>query len=362
MNFTKHEKIMIECLELATRGRGYVSPNPLVGCIIIKNNQIIGKGYHRQFGGNHAEIEAILDAKSKGFTLKGSTLYVNLEPCSHYGKTPPCVDRILQEKIKRVIIGTSDPNPIVNGRSIRKLRENGVEVITDVLANESKDLNKFFFKYITTGLPYVALKIAQSLDGKIALPDFSSKYITSNESLKEVHRLRSIYDAVLIGKNTILYDNPALTVRLVKGRNPNRIILDSNNSLPSDRKVFTDNFVHKTYVVTSNKVLNKKTKNLKPFVNYILMNGPHFNLSTVLKRLAKIGIASVLVEGGKSMFSQFIQSKYFDELIIFISPKIIGQGISSFDDFKINNLSKAVSLTITELENRGNDILIHLKK
>lgn len=358
----KHEKIMAECLELARKGHGYVSPNPLVGCVIIKDNRIIGKGYHRQFGANHAEVEAILDARNKGFTLKGSTLYVNLEPCVHYGKTPPCVDRILQEKIKRVIIGTPDPNPLVNGKGIRKLRANGVEVITNVLAEDSKNLNKFFFKYITTGLPYVTLKVAQSLDGKIALHNFSSKYITSNESLKEVHRLRSVYDAVLVGKNTVLYDNPSLTVRLVNGRNPYRIILDSTNSLPPDRKVFTDKYIHKTYIITSNKALNKKVKSLKPFVNYISITDTHFNLSTILKRLARLEITSILVEGGKSVFSQFIQSRYLDELIIFISPKIIGQGISSFDNFKIDNLKHTKNLIITELRNCGSDIFIQLKK
>ncbi|MGB9696788.1 MAG: bifunctional diaminohydroxyphosphoribosylaminopyrimidine deaminase/5-amino-6-(5-phosphoribosylamino)uracil reductase RibD [Ignavibacteria bacterium] len=359
---TKHEKIMAECLKLARKGEGYVSPNPLVGCIIMKDGHIIGKGYHHHFGGNHAEIEAILDAKSKGFKPKDSILYVNLEPCVHHGKTPPCVDRILQEKIKKVVIGTPDPNPIVKGKGIRKLREKGVEVITNVLVDESKDLNKFFFKYITTSLPYITLKVAQSLDGKIALHNFSSKYITSNESLKEVHRLRSIYDAVLVGKNTVLYDNPSLTVRLIKGRSPNRIILDSTNCLPADRKVFTDKYIHKTYVMVSTKALNKNVNPLKPFVNYIPIAGSHFNLSTVLKKLARLGIASVLIEGGKSVFSQFIQSKYFDELIIFISPKIVGQGISSFDDFKIDNLKQTKNLTITELRKLGNDIFIHLKK
>lgn len=358
----KHKEIMAECLKIARKGEGYVSPNPLVGCIIVKNGNIIGKGYHKQFGANHAEVEAILDAKSKGFDLKGSTLYVNLEPCLHYGKTPPCVDRILQEKIKKVVIATPDPNPLVNGKGIRKLRANGVEVILNVLRDESKDLNKFFFKYITTGLPYVTLKVAQSLDGKIALHNFSSKYITSELSLKEVHRLRSIYDAVLVGKNTVFYDNPSLTVRLIDGRNPRRIILDRNNSLPPDKKVFTDRYAHLTYVLVSAQVLNKNTKTLKPFVNYIPLKESYFNLSTILKKLARLGIASILVEGGKSVFSQFIKSKYFDELIFFISPKIIGQGISSFDDFKIDNLRKAKNLTIAGINNYGNDIFLHLKK
>ena len=206
-------------IEIAKKGRGNVSPNPLVGCIIVKDERIIGAGYHEKYGENHAEINAINSAKE---SIEGSTLFVNLEPCSHQGLTPPCVDKIIENKIKRVVIGTLDMNPLVCGNGIKKLKAAGIDVKAGILENECTALNKFFFKHITKKIPYVTLKIAQTLDGKIADRKGDSKWISSLLSRRYVHELRSKYDAVLIGLGTVLKDNPSLTVRLTEGRNPRK--------------------------------------------------------------------------------------------------------------------------------------------
>ena len=244
-------------IEIAKKGEGNVSPNPLVGCVIIKDNRIIGAGYHQKFGEDHAEINAI---NSSAESLEGSTLYVNLEPCSHFGKTPPCVDRIIKEKIKRVVIGTLDINPLVSGNGVKALKKAGIEVKVGILEKECIELNKFFFKFITNMLPYVTLKAAQTLDGMIADKNNYSEWISSSESRKYVHWLRARYDAVLIGSETARIDNPKLTVRMVEGRNPYRVVLDSSLKLKSDLNLFKSNSDNKTIVITSEKNKSKLKK------------------------------------------------------------------------------------------------------
>ena len=333
-----------ECIELAKKGAGYVSPNPLVGCIIVKNGEIIGKGYHKKFGEAHAEVNAINNAKKNGYSLTNSTLYINLEPCSHFGKTPPCAELIIKEKISKVIIGIKDPNPEVNGKGIAKLRKAGIKVEYGILRKECEELNKFFIKNITKKIPYVTLKVAQSIDGKIALKNNKSKYITCENSLKLVHKLRSEYDAVLIGKNTALLDNPSLTVRLVKGRNPYRIVIDKDSKLPQHLKIFTDKDSDRTIIINS----PLKNKNI-PLIN-------------ILKALHDLNIASVLVEGGANIFSQFVEKNLFDDIYFIIAPKIIGDGISAFRDFKITTLSKTKNLFLYNSFKSGVDLILHFKK
>jgi diaminohydroxyphosphoribosylaminopyrimidine deaminase / 5-amino-6-(5-phosphoribosylamino)uracil reductase len=340
----KDNKFFInECIKLAKNGAGYVSPNPLVGCIIVKNGKIIGKGYHKIFGKAHAEVNAINDAKRKKHNLENSTLFVNLEPCSHFGKTPPCTDLIIKEKINRVVIGIKDPNPKINGKGIKILKAAGIKVEYKISKNECEDLNKFFIKYVTKNIPYVTLKIAQSIDGKIALDNNKSKYITGKESLKFVHELRSKYDAVLIGKNTAILDNPSLTVRLVKGRNPYRIVIDKDSELPKHLKIFTDKNSDKTIVINSPQ--NKK-----------------ISLINILKTLYELNISSVLVEGGANIFSQFVENNLFDDIYFVIAPKIIGDGISSFRDFKITTLSKSKNIFLQKSFLSGNDLILYYKK
>lgn len=333
---------MSECIKLAKNGFGQVSPNPLVGCIIVKKGKIIGKGFHKKFGGMHAEVNAIENAKKNGHDIKNSEMYINLEPCSHYGKTPPCTDLIIKEKISRVIIGMKDPNPEVNGKGISKLKKAGIKVECGVLEKECKELNRFFIKFVTKKIPYVTLKIAQSLDGKIALKNKESKYITGKESLKFVHGLRGKYDAVLIGKNTALLDNPSLTVRLVKGRNPYRIVIDKNSSLPENLKLFTDKDSDKTII------LNSTGKKKIPLKN-------------ILKALYEMNISSVLIEGGANVFSQFLKENLFDDIYLFIAPKIIGEGLSAFGDYKITTLSKSKELFLYNSLLSGKDMVLRLK-
>jgi diaminohydroxyphosphoribosylaminopyrimidine deaminase / 5-amino-6-(5-phosphoribosylamino)uracil reductase len=332
-----------ECIKLAKKGAGYVSPNPLVGCIIVKNGNIIGKGFHKKFGEAHAEVNAINNAKKNGFNLTNSTLYINLEPCSHFGKTPPCTDLIVKEKISKVIIGIKDPNTEVNGKGINKLRKAGIKVEYGILKKECEELNKFFIKNITNKIPYVTIKIAQSIDGRIALNNNKSKYITCEDSLKFVHKLRSEYDAVLIGKNTALLDNPSLTVRMIKGRNPYRIVIDKNSKLPEHLKIFTDKNSDKTIIINS-----PQNKNI-PLIN-------------ILKALHDLNISSVLVEGGANVFSQFVEKNLFDDIYFIVAPKIIGDGIPAFRDFKITTLSKTKKLFLNNSFLSGEDLVIHYKK
>ena len=288
-------------LEIAKKGTGEVSPNPLVGCLLVKNDRIIGAGYHQKYGANHAEINAFENAKEP---VEGSTMFINLEPCSHYGKTPPCADKIIEKKIKRVVIGTLDMNPLVSGNGVKKLKAAGIDVRVGVLEKHCIDLNKFFFKYITKKTPYVSLKAAQTLDGKIADKNGESQWISSLPSRKFVHKLRSNYDAVLIGAGTVEKDDPSLTVRLTDGRNPYRVILDGELKLKTSKKLFTRNSDHKTILVTSIK--NEKKSKVKKLhsLGVKIIFAPedkegNLNLKRVLKELAVHRIASLLVEGGR---------------------------------------------------------------
>lgn len=347
-------------LEIAKRGTGKVSPNPLVGCVITKNGKIIGAGYHSEFGKDHAEINAINSSREK---LDGSALYVNLEPCAHQGNTPPCVDRIIEEKIKKVIIGTRDPNPLVSGKGIKKLKEAGIEVVEGVLKQECEELNRFFFKFIPKQQPFVTLKVAVTLDGKIADVKSNSKWISGPESRKYVHAMRNNYDAVLIGARTALSDDPELTVRYTEGRNPYRIVLDSKLKLPSGLKVFQENSDRKTIVITTEAGSGKKNK-LKKLdklgVNVITVKknrNDRIHLKSLLRELGRNNITSVMVEGGSGIFTSFIKNKLFDDITIFISPKILGNGIPVVNKLGIESISKSFNLKLKHSEVIGEDIL-----
>lgn len=358
---TKDEKLMLKSITLAKKGKGFVSPNPLVGCVIVKDGEIAGKGYHKEFGKAHAEVNAVNDAKNKGIIVKGSDLYVNLEPCSHIGKTLPCADLLITEKVSRVFIGMKDPFEKVNGSGIRKLRNAGIKVVTGILEDECKELNKFFIKSVTSQLPYITLKIAQSIDGKIALNNFSSKWITGDSSRKYVHKLRSEYDAVLVGSNTAKYDDPSLDVREIKGRDPYRIVIDRDLKLSGNLKIFSDNNKNRTITLTGmanrSKVISNSIKTL-----FIKEKSGKLDLKDALKKLFKLNIASVLVEGGANLYSQFIRNDLFDDVYVFIAPKIIGKGISSFGDFEISSLNRAKSLNTIFTKSFDKDTLIYYKK
>ncbi len=357
-----HEYYIKECIKLAKKGIGYVSPNPLVGSVIVKNNQIIGKGFHKVFGQSHAEVNAIIDAKKNGYNLNGTSLYVNLEPCNHFGKTPPCTEAIIKDKIRNVIIGMNDPNKNVSGNGIKKLKESGINVTSGILEKECEELNKFFVKYITKSTPYVTLKIAQSIDAKIALNNFKSKWITNDESRIFVHKLRSRYDSVLIGKNTAIYDNPSLTVRGTKGRNPFRFVIDRKGSLPSDLNLYTDENFLNTYTFISSKYSELKKISAKE-INKIFLKEINHNipLKEILKSIFKLEIASILVEGGGNLFSRFINEDLFDDVYFIVAPKIIGKGISYSGDFELNRLSESKFLNLDKVITSNGDIILYYK-
>lgn len=347
-------------LELAKRGIGKVSPNPLVGCVITRNDKIIGAGFHAKYGEEHAEINAINSSQE---SLEGATLYVNLEPCSHYGNTSPCVDRIINEKIKRVVIGTLDINPVVNGKGIKKLKSAGIEVKTGVLERECEELNKFFFKFIAKKVPYITLKAATTLDGKIADINAKSEWISSEESRKYVHSLRNKYDAVLIGANTALIDNPLLTVRHIEGRNPWRVVLDPELKLPVDLSLFRKNYDQRTIIVLCEKGLKKKRKLAQlensgvKTIKAKRTDENFIDLKYLLKELAKIKITSILVEGGSKILTSFIKEKLFDDLILFISPKMLGDGISVVQNLGISSIKKSLNLKLKKCDVLDSDIV-----
>ncbi|MFZ1321356.1 MAG: bifunctional diaminohydroxyphosphoribosylaminopyrimidine deaminase/5-amino-6-(5-phosphoribosylamino)uracil reductase RibD [Ignavibacteria bacterium] len=352
---THDERFMRVCIGLAKKGKGMVSPNPLVGSVVVKNNQIIGKGYHKKFGEAHAETNAVADAEKKGFKIKGASVYVNLEPCAHIGKTPSCAEFLVSKKVKEVFIGMKDPYSEVNGKGIEILKKSGIKVKTGILEKECIELNKFFIKFVTKNLPYVTLKIAQSIDGIIALNNFESKYITGSDSRKFVHKMRSEYDAVLIGKNTALKDDPSLNVRDIKGRDPLRIVIDRDNSLSQNLKIFSDHNIDKTFVITKKSAEKNKGKK-----NLLFMVNDHriFKLKSILKLLHGFNVSSILVEGGSVLFSQFIKENLFDDIYFFIAPRITGKGISPFDGIEITSLENSVDLTTEFTKRIGTDILI----
>ena len=352
-------------IEIAKKGIGKVSPNPLVGAVIIKNERIIGAGYHEKFGEAHAEINAINSARE---SLEGSTLYINLEPCSHFGKTPPCVDKIIESKIKRVVIGTLDMNPITSGKGVKKLKSAGIEVKVGVLDKECVKLNKAFFKYITKKMPYVSIKAAQTIDGKIADLNGASKWISCTQSRKYVHNLRAGYDAVLVGAGTVKKDNPSLTVRLVEGRNPKRIILDTGLNLKTTYRIFSRNSDKNLIVVTSKNSQSKirKTNTLRQLgvqLVYAKENeSGQLDLKSVLEELAKVQISSILVEGGSELITSFISQKLYDDIFLFISPRMLGEGKPVTGNLGIRSIHKALQFNIENYTKIGDDLLLELKK
>jgi len=332
---------MANALHLAHKGSGYVSPNPLVGCVVVKNGTIVGRGFHKYFGGPHAEVYALRQA---GKNAKGATLYVNLEPCNHFGKTPPCTDLIIKKGIRRVVIGMKDPNPLVSGKGIAQLRKSKIKVDVGVLQSECKKLNEIFTKFITTHKPFVALKIAQTINGKLSLESKKSKWITSVPSRNLVHKL---------------------TVRNVHGRNPIRVIIDGPLSVNIKSKIFSQK--GKTILFVSTKIVKKKKNKLiylqNKGVNVIALPSDekyYIKINNILKVLAEKGIASILVEGGAEIFREFMKTKLVDKVYIFIAPLI-----TSYGDVSLTEWTKEqffLRLRNLEVRNIKDDIFIEAYK
>ncbi|GAB4177817.1 MAG: bifunctional diaminohydroxyphosphoribosylaminopyrimidine deaminase/5-amino-6-(5-phosphoribosylamino)uracil reductase RibD [Calditrichia bacterium] len=333
-------------IDLAANGKGQTSPNPMVGCVIVKDGHVIGEGYHQKFGQKHAEIEAIDNASA---SVEGATLYCNLEPCCNgipNKKTPPCTNRIISEKIKKVVIANPDPNPYVNGKGIRELKQAGIEVVVGVESHKAGILNEAYFKYMRTKTPFVHVKIAQSLDGSIATHTGDSKYITNHSALELVHEIRYEVDGILVGLQTIIQDNPFLTQRLRPGKQPYRIILDEKLKIPLDAHVVTDDYVDRTIIITTPAHSKKNRKILEQSGITILevdaTPAKEVDIYQALTKLGEIPITHLLVEGGSRIFTNFIKEKLVDKLTLFVAPKIIGNGIPSIGDLGIDRLEEAI--------------------
>ncbi len=313
----EHDRYMRRALELAGLGVGHVSPNPLVGCVIVHDGTIIGEGWHKKFGEAHAEVNAVNAVKDKGL-LPGSSVYVNLEPCSHFGKTPPCADLLVQQRVGRVFVSNLDPNPLVAGSGIRKLRDAGIEVISGVLQSEGKMLNRRFFTFMEKNRPYVILKWAETADGFIAHENYESKWISNEYSRQLVHRWRSEEDAVLVGTRTAQHDNPELTVRSWSGRNPVRVVFDRFLRLSDSLHVFDRSQPTLCY----NLLKHEEGKNLLR-----VRVGEENFWTDMLTDLHKRGIQSVMVEGGAQTLETFISGGWWDEARVFRATRLFEKGI-----------------------------------
>lgn len=353
------EEYMKLAIKLAAKGRGYASPNPMVGAVIVKNGRIIGRGYHQCCGENHAEVNAIADAKGKA---AGSTLYVTLEPCCHSGKTPPCTDLIIRHKIRRVVIAAADSNPLVSCRGIACLENAGIEVTRGVLEAESRRLNEVFFHFMETGLPFITVKYAQTLDGRIATATGNSQWISSPASLKFAHQLRAEHDAILVGIGTVLRDNPTLTVRLVRGRNPLRVVADSGLATPADANVMRNLSDPPTLIATTRKPSDPGYQKLSEAGARLITVAPdrknHVDLKKLFQMLAAENISSVLIEGGAGIITSALCQGLVNRMVVVTAPKILGRGIEAVGDLNIRDLQDAKMLSVRSLSKKGPDIIM----
>lgn len=358
MNETRFMKL---ALELAKTTKGQTAPNPAVGAVLVNNGEIVGVGTHLKAGEAHAEIHAIDMAGKKA---QKATLYVTLEPCSHFGKTPPCVEKIIQANIKRVVIATLDPNPSVAGTGVQKLKEAGIDVEVGICEMEARKINEDFFHYITKKRPYVTVKTAMTIDGKIATSTGESKWITSEEARRDVHRYRHLHDAILVGIGTILKDNPKLTTRLPEGgKHPIRIVLDSRLRTPLDAFVIQDHSVP-TWIVVNRSADEEKKQQFKRFEHVKLIEMDDVkNLHQLMDILGRLEITSLFVEGGANVNNSFLQAKLIDQFIFYIAPKVFGGSDTPtcFEGKGIERLKDAMELNIESVETVGNDLKIIAK-
>lgn len=353
---------MHRTIELAKLGWGKTRPNPLVGAVIVKDDKIISEGYHHHYGGDHAEVDAL---KKICFDAEGATIYVNLEPCSHHGKTPPCVDAIIRSKIKRVVVGTLDPNPKVAGRGISILRDKGIEVTVGILEPEAIELNEVFIKYITTGTPFCILKTAMTLDGKLATANGDSKWITNEESRSYVHKLRDRFAGIMVGAATVIQDNPVLNTRIPgkEANQPTRIIVDSSCRIPIDSIVIQTAKAQATLIATTEKADKAKIQLLEEKGARVLVLPAvegKVPLRLLMAELGKMEIDSVLLEGGGSLNFSALKEGVVDKVMTFIAPKIIGgrDAITPVEGAGIRSIKDALLLSNIKVTKFDDDILI----
>lgn len=352
------EKIMQRALLLARKGVGRTAPNPAVGCIIVRDGEIVGEGWHKKAGTPHAEIHALNQA---GDSARGADLYVTLEPCSHFGKTPPCADALIAAGVARVFVGMIDPNPQVSGTGIAKLRAAKITVTSGLLERECRELNRPFIKQVTTGLPYVTLKSAMTLDGKTAGLSGDSKWITSEPSRRLVHRLRATVDAVMTGSGTLLADDPQLTVRMAKGKNPLRVVVDSNLQTPVTSRLMDEAHCIPVIIAAISGDAAKIEALTARGAEVLLCAGRDgaVDLNDLLRKLAARGIQSILLEAGERLCGEMLRSNLIDRFLLFYAPKILGgSGRGLFSGVGASFMSDALPLSIRKITKVGSDILI----
>lgn len=347
-------------INVAKAGVGQTTPNPVVGAVIVNDGHVVGIGAHLKAGEPHAEVHAVRMAGEKA---QNATAYVTLEPCSHHGKTPPCADLLITSKVKRVVVATTDPNPLVAGKGIAKLKAAGIEVEVGVCKEQADALNAVFFHYLDKKRPYVTLKSATTLDGKIATVTGESKWITGEAARQDVHLYRSIHDAILVGVNTVLMDNPSLTTRLPNGtgKNPIRVILDSKLRTPMDSQIVNDGKAE-TWIIVSNQVKQEKMNEFsgKKGVRIIQLQEDNLAISTMLTRLGEEGISSIFVEGGAEVNGSFLKEKAINQVIVYLAPKLFGgkQAPTAIGGSGIESIDDSLQLTIKSVEQLGEDVKI----
>jgi diaminohydroxyphosphoribosylaminopyrimidine deaminase/5-amino-6-(5-phosphoribosylamino)uracil reductase len=349
-------------LKLALKAKGKTSPNPLVGALVVKAGKIIGRGFHAKAGFAHAEIVALDEA---GKRAKGATLYVTLEPCTHTGRTPPCINRIIGSGIKEVVVGMIDPNPLNNGKGVTLLKQSNLKVRVGVLGEQLKEINESFIKYITTRMPFITVKVAESLDGRIATRSGDSKWITSDKSRAFAHRIRKDYDAIMVGVNTVLRDNPSLNAwfsekKLIK------IIVDSNLSISENANIFAKD--SQVIIITlpsrpGQETENRKSLSAKARILEVKEKSGQINLPDALKKLAQLRISNIIVEGGGTLIGSLFDERLVDRVLFFISPKIIGgkDAVSSVMGNGIKRIDQAIKLQDLKIRRFGEDLLVAAK-
>lgn len=361
MNFTEKDYFYMQrALTLAEKAKGFTSPNPMVGAVIVKDDRIIGEGYHHKCGQAHAEVDAFNNATEP---VEGATMYVTLEPCSHTGKTPPCADRIVKEKIARVVVGATDPNPLVSGRGIKKMQDAGIEVSYGLLADESIQLNEVFMKYIVDKKPFVVYKSATTLDGKIATAKGESQWISCEKSREEVHMLRHYYSGIMVGINTVIVDNPMLNCRVEGCTSPVRIVVDSSLKIPVESNIIQTADKYRTIIATTQSDDCIKASMLTQMgaeVITVKENNSRVDLNDLMAKLGEMGIDSVLIEGGGTLAFSAFKQNIVDKVIYYIAPKIFGgaSAKTSVEGNGFDTIAESVKLKNITTKMVDNDICI----
>jgi len=354
----QHERFMRQALVLARKGVGRTSPNPAVGCVVVRDGVVVGTGWHRRAGTPHAEVHALLEA---GEQALGSDVYVTLEPCSHFGRTPPCADALVAARVGRVFVGTVDPNPQVSGSGIARLRDAGIPVVSGLLEDACQEINRPFIKQVTTGLPYVILKSAMTLDGKTATASGDSRWVTGEPARRHVHRLRAISDVIMVGVGTVIADDPQLTSRIPGGRDPLRVVVDSSLRLPLTSRLLGLQSQAATLLATvsqdAEKVARLRDRGAEVLV--CAERAGRVDLHDLLARLGGRGVQSILLEGGAELAGAMLRQQLIDRCLFFYAPKLVGgEGFGLFCGAGADRMADAVPLQRIGIRRIGADILV----